>query len=148
MPKRSDTALDWLLEENQPSIRYLALTQLLDRPENDGEVQIAKEIIGKTGWAADILGAQKPGGWWVSDERLYQPKYTSTNWMLLILSDLGLTKADPRIARACGRRVPGSPTPCRGSRARPDRCRPIRTFVSKPIPPPPRAVGSILAVGT
>jgi len=101
VPKRSDTALDWLLEENQPSIRYLALTQLLDRPENDGEVQIAKEIIGKTGWAADILGAQKPGGWWVSDERLYQPKYTSTNWMLLILSDLGLTKADPRIARAC-----------------------------------------------
>ena len=101
MPKRSDTALDWLLEENQPSIRYLALTQLLDRPENDGEVQIAKEIIGKAGWAADILGAQKPGGWWVSDERLYQPKYTSTNWMLLILSDLGLTKADPRIARAC-----------------------------------------------
>src|SRR2546425_4146302 len=101
VPKRSDTALDWLLEENQPSIRYLALTQLLDRPENDGEVQIAKEMIGKTGWAADILAAQKPGGWWVSDERLYQPKYTSTNWMLLILSDLGLTKGDSRIANAC-----------------------------------------------
>src|SRR5213083_557893 len=101
VPKRSDTALDWLLEENQPSIRYLALTQLLDRPENDGEVQIAKEIIGKTGWAADILGAQKPGGWWVSDERLYYPKYLSTNWMLLILSDLGLTKEDPRILASC-----------------------------------------------
>src|SRR2546427_7929112 len=101
VPRRSDTALDWLLEENQPSIRYLALTQLLDRPEDDGEVQIAKEMIGKTGWAADILAAQSPGGWWASDERLYQPKYTSTNWMLLILSDLGLTKAEPRIAKAC-----------------------------------------------
>ena len=101
MPRRSNTALDWLLEENQPSIRYLALTQLLDRPEDDGEVQIAKEMIGKTGWAADILAAQDPGGWWASDERLYQPKYTSTNWMLLVLSDLGLTKADPRIAKAC-----------------------------------------------
>ena len=101
MPKRSNAALDWLLEENQPSIRYLALTQLLDKPEDDGEVQTAKEMIGKTGWAADILVAQNPGGWWVSDERLYQPKYTSTNWMLLVLSDLGLTRADPRIAKAC-----------------------------------------------
>src|SRR5256712_4651554 len=101
VPRRSNTALDWLLEENQPSIRYLALTQLLDRPEDDGEVQIAKEMIGKTGWAADILAAQDPGGWWASGERLYQPKYTSTNWMLLVLSDLGLTKADPRIAKAC-----------------------------------------------
>src|SRR2546428_8244924 len=101
VPRRSNTALDWLLEENQPSIRYLALTQLLDRPEDDGEVQIAKEMIGKTGWAADILAAQNPGGGWARRGRLDQPKYTSTNWMLLVLSDLGVTKADPRIAKAC-----------------------------------------------
>src|SRR5256885_17238565 len=79
VPRRSNTALDWLLEENQPSIRYLALTQLLDRPEDDGEVQIAKEMIGKTGWAADILAAQDPGGWGASDERRYQPKETPAN---------------------------------------------------------------------
>jgi len=53
------------------------------------------------GWAADILSQQQRGGWWVEEERLYRPKYISTNWMLLILSDLGLTKADPRIKKAC-----------------------------------------------
>ncbi len=101
LTKKSRPALDWLLEEDQPSIRYLALTQLLGKPEDDPEVQSAKEMIGTTGWASDILADQKPGGWWVGDESLYWPKYTSTNWMLLILSDLGLTKADPRIAKAC-----------------------------------------------
>lgn len=93
--------MNWLLEDNQPSLRYLALTQLLDRPQDDGEVQSAKERIPDTGWAAEILTKQKPGGWWAKDESLYRPKYISTNWMLLILSDLGLTRKDRRIANAC-----------------------------------------------
>ncbi|MFQ5918916.1 MAG: hypothetical protein ACE5I4_02565 [Thermoplasmata archaeon] len=97
----SDSALEWLLEEDEPSIRYLALTQILGRADDDGEVQSAKGRIGVDGWAADILERQESGGWWVAEENLYGPKYTSTNWMLLILSDLGLTKADPRIDRAC-----------------------------------------------
>ncbi len=98
---KSKTALDWLLEEDQPSVRYLALTQLLEKPENDPDVRSAKEMIPKKGWAADILADQTPGGFWVSDESLYRPKYLSTNWMLLVLSDLGLTNEDPRIRTAC-----------------------------------------------
>ena len=100
-PRNSNQAMDWLLEDEQPAVRYLALTQLLEKPESKEEVQAAKREITKTGWAADILASQQAGGWWVSDENLYQPKYLSTNWMLLMLSDLGLTKADPRIAEAC-----------------------------------------------
>jgi hypothetical protein len=95
------TALDWLLEEDQPAIRYLTLTQLLHKPRDDPEVESAREMIPRKGWAADILSRQDPGGWWVSDETLYKPKYQSTNWMLLILSDLGLTKANPQIEKAC-----------------------------------------------
>jgi hypothetical protein len=96
-----EKAMDWLLEENQPSIRYLALTQLLGRSEGDTEVQSAKKMIPTVGWAADILAKQHPEGWWVEEESLYRPKYVSTNWMLLILSDLGLTKENPRIRKAC-----------------------------------------------
>lgn len=95
------TALDWLLEESQPSIGYFVLTQLLDRSENDPAVQSTKRMMTEKGWAADILSQQQRGGWWVEEESLYRPKYISTNWMLLILSDLGLTKADPRIKKAC-----------------------------------------------
>ena len=97
----SKAALDWLLEENQPSIRYLALTQLVGKRENDAEVRLAKEMITKTGWVSEILTKQTSGGWWLEEESLYRPKYLSTNWMLLTLSDLGLTKKDPRIGKAC-----------------------------------------------
>ncbi len=93
--------LDWLLEEEQPPIRYLTLTALEEKPAGDPEVQFAKAMIARRGWAADILSRQDPHGWWVSEEKLYTPKYDSTNWMLLILSDLGLTKEDPRLTRAC-----------------------------------------------
>jgi hypothetical protein len=98
---RDKRALDWLLEKEQPALRYLALTRLLDRPADDPQVSDAKRMLSERGWAADILRAQQAGGWWVAEDRLYQPKYLSTNWMLLILSDLGLTKDDPRIRKAC-----------------------------------------------
>lgn len=38
----------------------------------------------------------------MSDKSLYRPKYIATNWMALILSDLGLTKDNPRIAKTAG----------------------------------------------
>ncbi len=90
------------MEGDQPSIRYLTLTRLLGKSVNDPEVKSAKKEITQSGWAYDILSKQNPGGWWVGEESLYRPKYLSTNWMLLILSDLGLTKDDdPRIEKAC-----------------------------------------------
>ena len=98
--KGSGGAIDWLLEEAEPSIRYMTLTRLLGRAEKDPDVKSTKKRIGQQGWAAEILAKQKPGGWWGHEENLYRPKYLSTNWMLLILSDLGLTKDDPRIRRA------------------------------------------------
>ena len=95
------SALDWLLEEDQPTVRFLTLTQLLDRPLDDSEVVAARDMMTRKGWGEQILAKQDPGGWWVGGESLYQPKYQSTNWMLLILADLGLSKADPRIEKAC-----------------------------------------------
>src|SRR2546428_749124 len=97
----SKAVLDWLLEENQPSVRVLTLTQLLRKASTDPEVVAAKEAIPNRGWAADLLARQDPAGWWIAEKSLYRPKYLSTNWMLLILSDLGITKDDPRIEKAC-----------------------------------------------
>ncbi len=98
---KSDSVMNWLLEDNQPSIRYLTLTELLDRPRKDPDIQSAKDLITQRGWAADILSSQYLDGWWYSEKSLYRPKYVATNWMLLILSDLGVTKQDARIAKAC-----------------------------------------------
>ena len=93
--------MNWLLEKNQPSVRYLTLTELLGRSKNDREVESARTDIVKMGWAKDILDRQLPSGHWVHQKSLFSPTFSATFWMLLILSDLGLTRDDPRVERAC-----------------------------------------------
>ena len=95
----------WLLEANQPAVRYFTLVDLLDRSPGDGEVREARAQIPKRGWARDILRLQRPGGHWVrrgpAPADLYVPKYTATIWRFLVLADLGMTAQDPRIRTTC-----------------------------------------------
>jgi hypothetical protein len=96
-----EQVLDWLLEPGQPSVRYLTLTQLLGRSGRDSEVREAKAQIPRVGWAADILAHRDPGGWWVRDRHPMWPKYVSTNWNMLALSDLGATREIPEVEASC-----------------------------------------------
>jgi hypothetical protein len=93
----SDEVVRWLLEDDQPCIRYRTLTELLGRRVNDPEVRAAARQIPTRGWVAEILARRDPGGWWARSSNLYQPKYLSTNWNLLALSDLGATKSIPEV---------------------------------------------------
>jgi len=97
----SHRVLDWLLEDDQPAVRYHTLRELLGRPETDSEVCEAKRRIPKVGWAAEILARRDPAGWWVREKSLYHPKYISTNWNMLALSDLGATRAIPAVRASC-----------------------------------------------
>jgi len=101
-------AVDWLLGADQPSVRYYALTDLLERGEDDPEVHNARTQIPYQGWAHDILATQNPKGYWEAHEPrtvrewvrfLRFPLYDSSIWKGIVLSDLGLTAADPRIRR-------------------------------------------------
>jgi hypothetical protein len=102
-------SIDWLLEKNQPAVRYYALTDLLDRRENDAEAKRARSRIARVGWAKSILSVQKPKGFWDRQEPktlrswmnfLQFPAYRTTMYRALVLSDLGMTSADPRIRKA------------------------------------------------
>lgn len=95
----NNQVIEWLLEDNQPSIRYYTLVDLLGRNESDDEVREAYSNISKKGWAKEILSLQRPGCYWESEDNLYRPKYTATNWRAIVLSDLGLTSQNPRIKR-------------------------------------------------
>src|SRR6059036_2616946 len=103
-----DKVLDWLLEPDQPSVRYLALTQLLGKSETDSDVKHAKARIPSAGWAAEMLARSDPAGWWVRDAHPMSPKYVAMNWNLLALSDLGATRAIPegRVLRTLDGEVP------------------------------------------
>jgi len=46
-----NTVIDWLLEEDQPSVHYHLLIDLMGRGRNDPEVREASEIS-KRGWAS------------------------------------------------------------------------------------------------
>ncbi|MCI4331073.1 MAG: hypothetical protein L3K19_04420 [Thermoplasmata archaeon] len=97
----SDTqTIEWLLEEGQPSIRYLTLTQLLGRNENDSDVREAKASIPKVGWASEVLSRRDPGGWWVRDRGWLEPRFRGTHWNMLALADLGATRTTPEVARS------------------------------------------------
>ncbi len=43
--KLNSNVLNWLLDPDNPSVRYFALRTLLDRPEEDAEVQPALGFV-------------------------------------------------------------------------------------------------------
>jgi len=99
----NDDPIPWLLESdpNNPSARYFALRDLLDRPEDDPEVQAARVAIMTTGPVPAILDAQYPDGYWVKPGGGYSPKYRSTVWQIIFLAELGADPSDERVRRGC-----------------------------------------------
>jgi hypothetical protein len=93
--------LPWLLEPDNPSVRYFALRDLLDRPETDPELRAARAAIMHSEPVRAILAARDPDGYWVKPGPGYSPKYTSTVWQVMILADLGADAADDRIRQGC-----------------------------------------------
>lgn len=92
---------DWLLEDNNPSVRYLALTDILDKPISDPEVSKAKNDIMLKGIVPRILARQEAGGYWDEPDRLYVAKYKGTVWQIMILAELLADAKDERIKKAC-----------------------------------------------
>jgi len=92
---------EWLLERENPSVRYFALTDILGKLENDVLVKETKQCIMKTGVVPAILAKQRRGGNWEKPERLYTAKYRGTVWQLLILAELKADGSDERIKNAC-----------------------------------------------
>ena len=71
--------IDWLLEENNPSVRYFTLTDILDKDQNDKEVKEAQEKIMAEGLVPKILNKQKIEGYWETAENFYiRTKYKGT----------------------------------------------------------------------
>lgn len=93
--------VDWLLEKDNPSVRYFTLSQILDRPQNSPEVQEAKKEIMLTGVVPKILAKQNSGGYWEEPDKFYTAKYKGTVWQLIILAELGADGQDERIKKAC-----------------------------------------------
>jgi hypothetical protein len=101
-------SLPWLLEPDNPSVRYFTLTDILDRGATDAEVQAAKAAIMDSVIVREILAAQHPDGYWKKRGTGYFPQYKGTVWQLILLADLGADGEDERVQRGCEQVLAGS----------------------------------------
>lgn len=92
---------DWLLEKENPGVRVLALTRILDRPPDDPEVEGSRRDIMCVGTVPKLLAGQRPQGCWGLPDDFYAAKYKGTVWQLIILAELGADGRDERIRKAC-----------------------------------------------
>ncbi len=92
---------EWLLEKNNPSVRYFTLHDILERSWANPEVKEAKQEIMKTGVVPAILAKQKKEGYWDTPERFYSAKYRGTVWQLMILAEHGADEHNDNIRNAC-----------------------------------------------
>lgn len=98
---RSDP-LPWLLESDDPGVRYLALRDLMDLSPEDKKLKSARRAAHKDGPIALVLSHMEKDGYWVRQGPGYNPKYRSTVWSLILLAQLGASaNQDKRIAQAC-----------------------------------------------
>lgn len=96
----SQDIVNWLLEPENPSIRYFTLRDLLERPIDDPEVQEAKLAISNSSITKRIFSKQAAGGYWGNPDTPYKPKYKSSYWTLMLLAYLGLDREDKRVKQA------------------------------------------------
>jgi hypothetical protein len=99
--KSNDNIMNWLLEENNSSVRYYTMKLLLTADSNMMDLKKAKKQIMLSGTVPDILAHQNDDGSWGNLDKFYTSKYTGTAWQLLILAELGADPEDDRIHRAC-----------------------------------------------
>jgi hypothetical protein len=94
-----EETLSWLLEAETPTIRYLTLVDLMGLPEADDRAGEARRAIMRQGPVPAILAEQTEGGNWPGEYSYYTPKYKSTHWSLLLLTELHVDGQDPRFRR-------------------------------------------------
>jgi hypothetical protein len=91
---------DWLLEEDDPGVRYLALRDIVDADEK--EIVAARRKAHSEGPIAVILDNMNPEGFWMNPGHAYVPKCQGTSWSIISLAQMGGSiEEDERIGIAC-----------------------------------------------
>lgn len=90
--------LAWLLEEENPSVHYFTLRDIVGLAEDDVQLEEVHSRIMRHGPVLDILAQQSTAGWWGNADSMLMPMYTSTAWQVMLLAELGAS-VDDRIKK-------------------------------------------------
>src|SRR4030042_379967 len=95
----NERVIEWLLEPENPSVRYWTLVDILDRPASDPEVQGARAAITRLPLVQELFARRPPDGHWGDDAT---KPYTAegTLGVLGVLHTLGI-EPDGRTAAGC-----------------------------------------------
>ena len=104
--------VEWLLESDNPSVRYRTLTELLDIPSENETVQETKQKIPDSTAVLNILDKMHPDGYWLQrnprtketlGKGLKYGSFGTTHFCLSYLSELGMDKKNKHIKKAADR---------------------------------------------
>lgn len=88
--------IEWLLESD-PSIRWQVMQDILGASQED--VARERKRIAKEGWGAKLLSYQDSSGRWAG--QLYDHKWVSTTYTLVLLRRMGLEQTNAQAQKAC-----------------------------------------------
>ena len=103
--------VQWLLQDDEPSVRMRTLRELLDFDDSAAEVRQTKSAILQSIPVRDLLGKMHPDGYWlqtnykkvtVGDDVLYG-SFGSTHFCLAYLAELGMDRTQPEVEKAIER---------------------------------------------
>jgi hypothetical protein len=91
---------DWLLEPDDPGVRYLVLRDIVEAAEK--EIKDARTKAHREGPIARILAEMGPEGYWIKPGNVYANKCRGTVWSIISLAELGASiEEDERVGAAC-----------------------------------------------
>lgn len=93
----TDTVVDWLLDSD-PAIRWQVLRDLTDASES--EISAERARVAHGGWAAQLLAAQGPGGFWGTAELVEGWEGSAARETLLTMAALRDFGLDPHSSEA------------------------------------------------
>jgi hypothetical protein len=106
------SVLKWLLEPEEPSIRYRTLIDLLETPHDDFDVKECKSQIPSSKPVDSILSKMHPDGYWlqknprtkeVVGDGVKYGAFGTTHYCLSYLAELGMDRTSHQITKAAER---------------------------------------------
>ncbi|MFW9916781.1 MAG: hypothetical protein ACFFGZ_14345 [Candidatus Thorarchaeota archaeon] len=106
-----EEVVGWLLESENPSIRYRTLLELQELPTTSKQVKEAQEAVMESPVVQHILKKMHPEGYWEVKKRGGQllgagveyADWSTTHYVLSYLAELGLTQDSPLVNKAANR---------------------------------------------
>jgi len=98
----TESTLRWLLEPEDPFIRYQTLVDILGHSPEDKEAIEAQGQVARHSVFKQIMAGQSKAGYWPRKDTCDSPRFTGALWALTLLGEMAVLP-DPRIRKECER---------------------------------------------